>query len=221
MSNFFKKAVGLFVEFEPENDKPAFNNDDHLPLQSRSTVHNVSAPISSGLSQADMDKFSKHFEDLFDKANLPGPDYYEFWKMMETLEAAVPDEKVRMAAVYATLKVQGLSKDTLLSSAAQYQKVLQTDKQEFQNAVNNKVLTEVQGRKNLIDDLEKTNNSNAERIRQLTEEITANQTKITALKKEIIDEENKINSNQSGYQVACDAMISMIASDVEKINNNL
>lgn len=221
MSNFFKKAVGLFVEFEPENDKPGFNNNDHLPQQSRSAVHNVSAPISSGLSQADMDKFSKHFEDLFDKANLPGPDYYEFWKMMETLEAAVPDEKVRMAAVYATLKVQGLSKDTLLSSAAQYQKVLQTDKHEFQNAVNTKILNEVQGRKNLIDDLEKTNNSNAERIKQLTEEITANQTKITALKKEIIDEENKINSNQSGYHVACDAMISMIASDVEKINNNL
>ncbi len=221
MSNFFKKAVGLFVEFEPENNKPAFNNNDHLPQQSRTAVHNVSAPVSSGLSQADMDKFSKHFEDLFDKTNLPGPDYYEFWKMMEALEAAVPDEKVRMAAVYATLKVQGLSKEALVSSAGQYQRVLQTDKQEFQNAVSNKVLNEVQGRKNLIDDLEKSNNSNAARIKQLTEEITANQAKLTTLKKEIIDEENKINSNQSGYHVACDAMISMISSDVEKINNNL
>lgn len=221
MSNFFKKAVGLFVEFEPETDKPAFSNDDHLPQQSRTIVHHVSAPVSSGLTKADMDKFSKHFEDLFDKANLPGPDYYEFWKMMETLEGAVPDEKIRMAAVYATLKVQGLTKDTLLSSANQYQKVLQADKLEFQNAVNNKVLNEIQGRKNLIEDLEKSNNSNAERIRQLTEEITANQTKITALKKEIIDEENKINSNQSGYHIACDAMISMIENDVQKINNNL
>jgi hypothetical protein len=221
MSNFFKKAVGLFVEFEPENDKPAFSNDEHLPQQSRSVSHTVSSSASPGLSQADMDKFSKHFEDLFDKANLPGPDYYEFWKMMETLEAAVPDEKVRMAAVYATLKVQGLSKDTLLSSAGQYQKVIQSDKLEFQNAVNNKVLNEVQGRKNLIDDLEKSNNSNAERIRQLTEEITANQSKITALKKEIIDEEDKINVNQNGYNIACDAMISMIANDVQKINNNL
>jgi len=221
MSSIFKKTLGLFVEFEPESEKPIYSNEEHLPQQSKASTASFNKSSTAALSQSDMDKFSKHFEELFDKANLPGPDYYEFWKMMETLEAAVPDEKTRMAAVYATLKIQGLTKEHLLDSAGKYQQVLNSDKLEFQNAVNVKVLNEVEGRKNLINDLEKSNNTNAERIKQLSEEIAANQAKITALKKEIIDEEDKINTNQSGYQVACDAMVSMIANDIQKINNNL
>lgn len=221
MSNFFKKAVSLFVEFEPEINKPTYTTEDHLPRQSRSENHLHNTPATPNLTHAEMDKFGAHFEELFDKANLSGPDYYEFWKMMETLKTAVPDEKVRMAAVYATFKVQGLSKETLLKSANQYQQVIQADKTEFQNAVNQKVHNEIIGRKGVIENLEKTNAANSERIKQISEEIAANQSKITSLKKEIIDEDDKINNRKNGYNIACDAMVLMIANDIQKINKNL
>jgi hypothetical protein len=234
MSSIFKKALGLFVEFEPEEPKAVNPNsswgDDGLPIQvkQRSKVTNFDdnshLPANASrytLSQGDIDKFDKHFSDLFDKVNLPGPDYYEFWKMMETLEAAVPDEAVRMNAVFSTLKVQGLSKETLVSSAEKYLQVVDKDKMEFQNAVNSKVLGEVEGRKTNIDELEKKNQQNAELIQKLTQEISDNNQKITSLKKEVIDEEAKINGNTNGYNIACDAMLAKLSSDIQKIKTSL
>lgn len=224
MSNMFKKALGLFVEFEPEETKPANSHsswgEDGLPLQVKSTKKS-SANVTNFISQNDLDKFEKHFEEIFDKANLPGPDYYEFWKMMETLEAAVPDETVRMTAVFATLKIQGLSKEMLISSAEKYLQIVDKDKLEFQNAVNTKVLGEIEGRKSTVEELEKKNNSNTEMIQQLTKEINDNLQKITAIKKDVIDEEAKINSNQNGYNIACDAMLAKLSTDIQKIKSTL
>lgn len=227
MSNMFKKALGLFIEFEPDQEaqspKSSFS-DDGLPMQVNPNKkgNHPSFNLSGGpMNQSDMDKFEKHFEELFDRANLPGPDYYEFWKMMETLEVAVPDEKVRMSAVFATLKVQGLDKDKLISSAEQYSKILEKDKLEFQNAVNTKVLSEIEGRKTTVDELEKRNAAAAEQIKNLTKEINDNQQKITALKKEVIDEEAKINNNKNGYNIACDAMLAKLGNDISKFKTTL
>lgn len=235
MPNFFKKALGLFVEFEPEEKKAGSWGEDGLPLQIKpkatSTEKNIdpSLPASTytttaapgSLSAADADKFEKHFSELFDKANLPGPDYYEFWKMMETLEVAVPDDKTRMTAVFASLQVQGLTKEKLLESASQYQKIIEKDRNEFQNAVNSKSQSDIEGRKVAIAELEKKNAANAEMIQRLTKEIEENNTKAVALKKEVIDEEAKLNSNKNGYNIACDAMAAMINGDMQKINTHL
>jgi DNA repair ATPase RecN len=126
-----------------------------------------------------------------------------------------------MTAVFATLKIQGLSKEMLISSAEKYLQVVDKDKLEFQNAVNTKVLGEIEGRKSTVDELEKKNNSNTEMIQQLTKEINDNLQKITALKKEVIDEEAKINSNQNGYNIACDAMLAKLSTDIQKIKSTL
>ncbi len=232
--SIFKKALGLFVEFEPEEPKASNPNsswsEDGLPIQVKPKAKQTSSGDNSHLpanantytlSQGDIDKFEKHFEDLFNNVNLPGPDYYEFWKMMETLEAAVPDEAVRMNAVFSTLKVQGLSKETLISSAEKYLQVVDKDKLEFKNAVGSKVLGEIDGRKKSITALEEKNKQNADLIQKLTAEINDNTQKITSLKKEVIDEEAKINNNTNGYNVACDAMLSKLSSDIQKIKTSL
>lgn len=228
MSNFFKKALGLFVEFEPEEKKQGSWGDDGLPLHNKpvreKSASNTELPmqVTAGkLSQSDTDKFEKHFEELFDKANLPGPDYYEFWKMLETLETAVPDTKTRMTAVYASLQVQGLTKEKLLETAKLYQQIIEKDRLEFQGAVNTKVLSEIEGRKTMVAELEKKNAANAEMIQKLTKEIEENNAKAVALKKEVIDEEAKINNNKNGYNIACDAMTAMINDDIQKINTHL
>jgi hypothetical protein len=234
--SIFKKALGLFVEFEPEEPKASNPNsswsEDGLPIQVKPKARTTSSYDNSNLpanaivsratlSQGDIDKFEKHFEDLFNNVNLPGPDYYEFWKMMETLEAAVPDEAVRMNAVFSTLKVQGLTKETLVSSAEKYLQVVDKDKLEFQSAVGSKVMGEIEGRKNSITALEEKNKQNAELIQKITAEINDNTQKITSLKKEVIDEEAKINNNTNGYNIACDAMLAKLSSDIQKIKTSL
>ena len=214
--SFFKKALGVFVELDTQGE----------PSPAPGTSRPASAPISSPsnfapLDTASAEKFEKHFETLFDKANLPGPDYFEFWKTMETLEKHIPDENARIAATFASLSVQGLNKAKLLDTANAYMDVIARDRAAFEQAAAAKAAAAVDGRKNDVAMLEKRIADNSEEIRKLNGQIAEAQAKINALKKELVDEEAKLNSNRSGYQLACEAMTSKIKNDIQKIQTQI
>jgi hypothetical protein len=217
MTTLFKKALGLFVEFDESSPEPVA-----MPI---ATAKNLSGTMMTGavsnFNQEELDKFSAHFEKLFDDANLPGPDYYEFWKMMETLEAHIPDEKARMAATYSSLTIQGLNKQKLLESAAIYKGVVERDMSEFEKALGQKSKTDVDTRNKTITDLENKISSNRALIEKLTREISEAETAIATLKTEVAQEEQKLAAKKNGYTIACNAMLNKIASDVQKIQTNL
>jgi hypothetical protein len=220
MASFFKKALGVFVEFEEDAKK---NQDDstHQKQQNSTVVHNNSELPRTQLSAADEEKFQKYFDQLMDKANLPGPDYYEFFKMMETLEAHIPDEKARFAATFASLSIQGLTKDKLIATANKYREIMENDRSNFEIALNNKFNVEVGRRQQEIVSFEKKIQHNADMIQKLTKEITDLQIQIGKLKTEMTEEENKLSLNKSGYMVSCAAVIGKISSDIQKIQTTL
>jgi len=220
MSGFFKKALGIFVEIDesttetPKNVTPG-SETNHLPGQAIPAVH------SKTLNEIDIEKFEKHFEKLFEQSNMQGPDYYEFFKMLETLEEHIKDEKTRFSAVFASLSIQGLTKQRLLEAAEYYKSIIVKDKERFEGAINQKSLTELESRMNTVKDLEKKIVDNSELIKKLTKEISDSQAKISILKNEISEEETKLISNKSGYNIACDAMLNKINIDITKIQTNL
>lgn len=222
MASFFKKALGVFVEIEETpTDSSVDSSVNNQPIVSgnfKSTSNNI--PLAS-LNQLDIEKFEKHFDKLFEQANMPGPDYYEFCKVAETLEAHIPDEKTRFSAAFASLSVQGLTKNRLIEAAAHYKEVISADKVKFDLAIDNKSNAELDSRKVSVSALEKKMVDNAELIKALTKEISDAQTKIAAMKSEILEEEKRLASNKSGYNVAYEAMINRINLDIQKIQSNL
>ncbi|HEX8546595.1 MAG TPA: hypothetical protein VF691_06505 [Cytophagaceae bacterium] len=219
MANFFKKALGVFLEFEEDPNSPA--NPQPVTADKNHTSPIPIGVVKPHLNPQDIDKFGKHFDKLFEQTNLPGPDYFEFCKMMETLEAHIPDEKARMAAVFASLAIQGLTKQKLLDSATQYKLVVDKDKSDFDSAVNEKTRREIESRKKILDDLEKRIIANSELIQNLTKEITEAQTQIGTVKNQITEEQNKIAAKSGGYMFACEAMLNKIVSDIQKLQTNL
>jgi len=141
--------------------------------------------------------------------------------MMETLEAHVPDEKARIGAVFATLSIQGLTKEKLLETAAQYKGMVEKDRDEFDKAADDKAKQEIQGRVQQIADLEKKIAEHSQKIQQLTQEITAAQASMKELKGQVSEQEQKIASSRQGYDVACQAMITKIQSDIQTIQTSL
>lgn len=219
MANFLKKALGIFVEFEPndpqQTGRPAGDNlAQKFPLSGAKAA-------AANITAEELDKFEQHFSRLFESSNLPGPDYFEFWRMMETLEAHVPDEKARIGAVFATLSIQGLTKDKLLQTATQYKSMVEKDRDEFDKAADDKAKHEIQGRVQQIADLEKKIAENSQKIQQLTQEITAAQTSMKELKGQVSEHEQKIANSRQGYDVACQAMITKIQSDIQIIQTSL
>ncbi len=220
MAGLFKKALSVFVEFDEESGKPANSGTNQTTFNSstKTTSSSNESPKIS-LNSDEIEKFEKHFDTLMNDANMPGPDYFEFCKMMEALEAAVPDEKARYAAVFASLKVQGLNKEILLSTAGKYKLVIQDDKTKFEAAVNDKLKGEVESRKTQLKDFENKIVQNTEAIKKLTADINDAQNKIQLLNAEIGEKESKIKTNSEGYGVACNAMLNKINLDIQKIQS--
>ena len=216
MSSFFRKAISLFVILDDEKPQPA----QEEPVEP-GVVPAATAEQYSPMSAADLSKFEKHFENLFEQANLPGPDYFEFWKTMDTLEKHIPDESGRMQAVFASLKIQGLTKQILVETAGKYRQVILQDKANFEAAVQQKSRAEIAGRQSDIQKMEKDREEKRLLIERLQQEIEQAAAKIAALQEEIAAEQNKIENAQRGYLAACNAMVAKIEHDVERFQQVL
>ncbi|MBS1508336.1 MAG: DUF4047 domain-containing protein [Bacteroidetes bacterium] len=215
MPSFFQKALGVFVEFEEDNKESKPN------VTTKASATPVSQASSLAQNPAEAAKFEKYFDGLFERANFPGPDYYEFFKMMDTLEAHIHDEKARLSATFASLSIQGLTKEILIDSANKYKAIIEKDLVEFEKALNEKASVEVGQRQKELQDIEKKIVTNSEQIQKLTKEITEYQQTISKLKAKIAEEDSKLKENNNGYLTASKAVTSKIVSDIQKIQTTL
>ena len=216
--SFFKKALSSFVEFEEDPAKPTEKaTTTVVPTQSYQTI-----PTSNFQANVvEAEKFEKYFDKMLDDANLPGPDYYEFFKTSETLRAHLADENARISSAFAVLKIQGLTKEKLLETAGQYKLMVEKDRTVFEEALKQKLAAEVGERQNKCVGIESQIKANLEQIQNLAQANSENQTVLEQLKKEIVDEENKIKNNNNGYLVASQAINNKISEDIKKIQTIL
>jgi uncharacterized protein YoxC len=201
MASFGKKFLSAFVELA-EDEKSA-------GLQEEKQHESTQVSISKATPPATNEKFRQYFDKLFKDANLPGPDYFEFSKMIEAMQG-IPDEKARYTAVFAGLNAQGLDKQKLLNTATQYIQVLETDANNFNNTVDAALKEKVQGKQQEIE-------TTAKRIGELNREITELGQRITQLQQEVKDNEEKIENNSGAYLRESQAMKNKMLQEVEKI----
>jgi hypothetical protein len=212
MAGLGKKILSAFVEVNPPDAQPAASEKNKkgepsgVSVQAdltRSTGGYTSPAPSTG------SRMVEYFDKLFSDANIPGPDYFEFSKMVAALKA-VPDEFTRYSAAYAGLLAQGLTRENLLSTAEKYLKVLDADAAHFHSTVEAALQEKVQDKK--ADAEEKTT-----RIQALSKEINELQSQIAALQAEIRDSEQKITGRSVEYTAESTARKQQIAADIEKI----
>ena len=200
--NIGKKILSAFVEVT-EEDKPV--------AQTRAAAPAPSAPDDP--SDASKNKFSQYFDKLFAEANIAGPDYFEFSKMVEAMKA-LPDEKARYTAAFAGLSVQGLDKQKLLSTATGYLQLLENDATSFNATINGAIQEKVHAKQQEME--EKT-----KRIQLLSQEITELHNQIGALQNEINENEDKIQVSAGGYRTELENRKRRILLDMEKIKEHI
>ena len=234
MASLGKKILSAFVEVTPPPPQPAANKDNggaaEEPASSATgTGSYTEAGGSAGAGSAtggpagargknEMtaradSRFADYFDNLFREANIPGPDYYEFSRMILAMQT-LPDEASRFAAAYAGLQVQGLDKGMLLSTAAAYLQVLETDANQFHSTVDAALQEKVHAR--TAESEEKR-----ARIQTLTKEIGELQGQVHALQAEIAENEEKISSRNGAYIAESAERRARIEADIAKIKNYL
>jgi len=204
--NIGKKILSAFVEVkEAESGKERESE--------REREKKPSAPIALPADAPAGGKFRQHFDRLFEEANIPGPDYFEFSKMIEAMNV-IPDERSRYLAAYAGLSVQGLTRQLLLSTADEYLSVLAKDAQAFHATVNAAVQEKVLGKT-------KEREEKQLRIKALSEEMARLGAEIEKLDREIGENEEKIRNNSSTYDNESVQLKNRILLDIEKIKSHI
>lgn len=211
MSNIGKKLLSAFVEVKPSAKEGAEDKKEDAP-QAHVHMSVTDAPASvapASAAPATDNRFAEYFDKLFSEANIPGPDYYEFSKMIGVMQA-IPDELSRFSAAFAGLQVQGLSKEKLLSTASEYLQVLETDAAHFNSTVAGALQEKVQDKKAEVQE-------KATRIQALSKEIAELQSQIIALDAAIKENEEKIGLRQRDYTAESKERKARISADIEKI----
>jgi len=196
MANIGKRILSAFVDVEQAAPAPV-----------TTTETTTTAPVTPATEQ----RFAGYFDKLFSDANIPGPDYYEFARMIGAMQA-ISDERARYAAAFAGLQVQGLDKEKLLSTANEYLRVLATDGDQFQKTVDTALQEKVHQRSA---EAEEKN----QRIQALSQEILQLQQQIGVLQKEIAEAKDKLSVSTNGYAAESERRKQQILADIEKIKH--
>ena len=199
-----KRILGAFIEVEEDKEEGI------TTLAANTEAKTNIATASAGYTGSGSDKFKQYFANLFQEANMPGPDYFEFTKMVEAMKT-VPEESNRFNGAFAGLSVQGLDKEKLLSSANEYMTILDADAKNFNATIDATVNEKVQAKKIALDEKGK-------RIQDLTREITDLNNQMQLLTAEIKENEEKIKNSSGGYLVELENMKAKISNDITKIN---
>jgi hypothetical protein len=210
MASLGKKILSAFMEVtEKEKERTADAGFAETP---RDPVTQPGAGSGGEVrSGAEVDnRYAEYFDKLLGEANIPGPDYYEFARMVAAMQL-IPDESARYHAAYAGLQVQGLNKDKLLSTAAEYLRVLTADSDHFQRTLEAAQQDKVRGKETEAE-------AKAQRIQALSQEIMQLQQQIGALQDEVRANREKLTGSGSSYNAESKRRQQQIQSDIDKIS---
>jgi hypothetical protein len=209
MTSLGKRILSAFVEVREDK-----TTQDGQPMGRQGGPAGGDQPMGGqsgrGVRPAD-DRFGNYFDQLLAGANIPGPDYYEFSKMIGAMQA-IPDEQARFRAAYAGLQAQGLDREKLLSTAGEYLLMLTTDADHFLATAGQAMQEKVHSKAAAL----KEKN---DRIVSLTQEIKELQDQIFALQTEIKENEEKIDASTAGYTAENGNRKARIQDDMEKIKH--
>lgn len=215
-----KKILSFFIKDaeEPAGKPAAANPAPEAPKPAPApTVGNA-----AGTGQIDR-KFVEHFVGLLEKANLPGPDYFEYKQALQSMDGLGLGEEKQFQAAWASFKAMGGAKDTtvLKTSADQYLGILGKDRESFLKDVEKAISERVGALQDEQRKLEETNAAYARQIIDLQKKIDDNKHRLGQISGEVSEQTSKINSNKESFEITYLSFVDQINTDLSKINKYL
>jgi hypothetical protein len=215
-----RKILSFFINESTDPEKVLPASDPVVP-QAKSAP---AATVTNAAGTATVDrKFVDHFVDLLEKANLPGPDYFEYKQALQSMEGLSLGEEKQFQAAWASFKAMGGVKDTsiLKTSADQYLGILDKDRTSFLKDVDLAIKSRVGSLHDELKKLEDNNIAFTQQIADLQKKIDDNKNRLGQISGEITEQSAKINANKDSFEVTFSSFVEQIKSDLNKINKYL
>lgn len=218
---FGQKFMGIFFEDAPTT---APQRQASTPMPAPAVAQPIATPPPTPPREGSVDtKFIEHFAGVLQKANMQGPDYFEFREMMKNLSnLGLPEDKMYQAAWASFMAMGGVKEVSLLTSTAnQYLQTLAADREGFLKSVEVAITEKVGGLQKEQKDLQSQNETLAKQILEIQQRITANSDRLTKIGNEIGEQSGKIAHNKVNYEATYSNFIEQIKADVRKISEYL
>ncbi len=179
-------------------------------------------PVSQSQGTVDA-KFAGHFTEVLTKANVQGPDYFEFRETLRHLaDLGLPEDK-RYQAAWASFRAMasGVSVQLLTSTANQYLTALSTDRDLFLKSVETALNERVGGLQNEQKGLLADNEAITKQIAELQKRINTNNERLANIGGEITEQSTKLTQNRSNFEATYASFTEQIKNDVSKIQTYL
>lgn len=157
-----------------------------------------------------------------DKNNLPGFDYIEFKQSLTALNEQMDlDESTAFKSAFATASVLGLTKEKLLKTAEHYRTILNTEKQQFDAALQKQVEQRVVSKQQEVAKLHKQIEEYRKAIADLEKKIISANEIIAKADDEIADHKERIEGTRDAFERTLQSILNQIQLDIESINKHL
>lgn len=168
-------------------------------------------------------KFVDHFAAVLEKANVQGPDYFEFREMLRNLSELGLAENKRFQAAWASFKTLGGKADVsiLINTANQYLSALGQDREAFLKSVEATLTERVGGLQSEQKQLQTENESLQKQIAEIEKRIAANNDRLGKITGEIGEQSLKLTQNRNNFEATYASFTEQIKSDTDKIQTYL
>jgi peptidoglycan hydrolase CwlO-like protein len=153
--------------------------------------------------------------------NMQGFDYIEFKQSLSSLKKMNMDDETAIKSAFATASTVGLTKDKLVQTARHYQQIVDKEKAQFDEALQNQVREKIAGKKSEVERLKKQIEESNKKIKALEEDIKKSQGTIDNADADIKAAEDKINVTKNNFESTYQSILGIIAEDIDKFNKYL
>ncbi len=223
-----RKIKSLFI-VEDEKATSKKNNTESTKESSQkdksgSTHDDISdIPIQyDGKNDGEVDeKMINILMTAIEKNNLEGFDYLEYKQALQSLSQMGMDEGTKYKSAFAMATTMGATKQSLLKATDHYLKVLDVEKEKFNEALKNQRSSQIQERQQQKDRLHTSIENKKKEIERLQKEIDAEQNKLAEIESQISQSEERVASTKNRFYTAFHIINDQIKEDKDKMDNYL
>lgn len=160
----------MFYEADPTSaptTKPTTTDDKVKATEEKAKS---TTPVFVAPGQKD-EKISAILEQAIVEANLPGPDYFEYRKSLDSLSTAPLTEEQKYTTSFVMIQAMGLDKEKLIASVDHYLSVLDKKEAEFKVGWEKQVELNVTAKQNQIAEIEESIAADGKELERLTKVI--------------------------------------------------
>lgn len=217
----FDKLKSIFVVPDENPQSMPESTAKTSPSNSGSVNTSDKSPVIITPGQTS-EKFIEILSQVLEKNNLPGFDYLEYRKAIQSVaKLQNMDEANQFKTAYAAAQSMNVQPITLIDSAKKYLSILEIEEKNFLTTASTYLQNQVSSKENEANTLVQSISTKKSQIEQLAKELEAAQNRVESIKSEIQAAKEKVETNKANFVASYHTIIDQIKQDIQKMETYL